>query len=101
MQWRSNMDATRISDGVRVLMKCVIKSEHPFEVEIATFLSSEPLAANPQNHCIPIYDVLEVPDDPDKTILVMPLTRGFNRPRFQTVGEVIDFFNQFFEVRSR
>ena len=82
-------------------MKCVIKSEHPYEVEIATFLSSEPLVANPQNHCIPIYDVLEVPDDPDKAILVMPLTRSFNRPRFQTVGEAIDFFSQFFEVRSR
>jgi hypothetical protein len=41
---------------------------------------------------------LKVPDDPDRTILVMPLTRGFDKPRFQTVGEAVDFFGQFFQV---
>jgi len=95
--WRTNMDATRTSDGTRVLLKWIIKSEHPYEVDIATFLASKRLASDPKNHCIPIYDVLKVPDDPDKTILVMPLTRGFDKPRFRTVGEAVDFFGQFFE----
>jgi hypothetical protein len=94
------MDATRTSDGTRVLLKWIIKSEHPYEVDIATFLASKRLASDPKNHCIPIYDVLKVPDDPDKTILVMPLTRGFDKPRFRTVGEAVDFFDQFFEVRD-
>jgi hypothetical protein len=92
------MDVTRTSDGVRVLMKYIKKSEHPYEVEIATFFSSKDLASNLKNHCIPIYDVLTVPNDPEGTILVMPLVRGFESPPFRTIGEAVDFFGQFFEA---
>jgi hypothetical protein len=92
------MDATRTSDGVRVLMKYVIKSEHLYEVEIATFFSSKDLASDPKNHCIPVYDVLTVPDDPEGNIFVMPLVRGFESPPFRTIGESVDFFGQFFEA---
>jgi len=44
---------------------------------------------------IPIYNV---PDRPEKIILVMLLTQasGFNKPRFRTAGEAVDFFGQFF-----
>jgi hypothetical protein len=67
-------------------------------VDIGRFLSSEPLASDPLNHCVPIYDVLQVPDDDDKVLLVMPLLRDYNSPRFDTFGEVLDFFKQIFEV---
>jgi hypothetical protein len=47
---------------------------------------------------VPIYEVLKVPGEDDKVILVMPLLRGWDEPAFETVGEGIDFFQQLFEV---
>jgi hypothetical protein len=41
-----------------------------------------------------------VADDDEKIILVMPLLREYYDPRFDTVGEVIEFFQQVFEVRK-
>jgi hypothetical protein len=79
-------------------MKSIKKSRHPYEVEIATSFSSKDLTSDPKNHCIPIYDVLTVPDDPKNTIIVMPLVRDFESPPFRTVGEAVDFFGQFFEA---
>lgn len=94
-------DAKRISDGSQVMLKIIKPSKHPYEVEIGTFFSNEPLASDPKNHCVPIYDVLTVPDMDDTTILVMPLLRLYDNPPFQTVGEALDLFNQLFEVHSR
>jgi serine/threonine protein kinase len=94
-------DATRISDGQQVSLKCIKPSRHPYEAEIGTFLSSQPLASDTKNHCVPIYDVLQVPDMDDRTILVMPLLRWYDDPPFQTVGETIDFFGQIFDVSDR
>ena len=42
------MDATRISDGASVALKSIKPSVHPYEVEIGTYLSSEPLASDPK-----------------------------------------------------
>ena len=94
------MDATRISDGAYITLKSIKPSVHPYEAEIGTYLSSEPLASDPKNHCVPIYDVLQVPDVDDRIILVMPLLRKYNRPPMQTFGESVDFFQQVFEVRA-
>jgi hypothetical protein len=94
------MDATRISDGAYVTLKSIKPSIHPYEAEIGTYLSSEPLASDPKNHCVPIYEVLEVPDVEDTILLVMPLLRRYDRPPLQTVGESVDFFQQIFEVYS-
>ncbi|KAH9937744.1 hypothetical protein B0H21DRAFT_813082 [Amylocystis lapponica] len=90
-------DATRITDGKLVTLKKVSKSLHPREAEISRFLSSPPLASDPRNHCVPIYDILQFPDDEDAIILVMPLLRPYNEPRLQTIGEAVDFFHQLFE----
>lgn len=92
------LDATRISDDVYVMLKMIKPSVHPYEVDIATYLSSEPLKSEPTNHSVPVYEVLKVPDVEDRVILVMPLLRWYDRPRFQTVGESVDFFQQIFEV---
>jgi hypothetical protein len=91
------LDATRISDDVYVMLKMIKPSVHPYEVDIATYLSSEPLKSEPTNHSVPVYEVLKVPDVEDRVILVMPLLRWYDRPRFQTVGESVDFFQQIFE----
>ncbi|KAH9937743.1 hypothetical protein B0H21DRAFT_758128 [Amylocystis lapponica] len=91
------LDATRISDGKMVTLKKVSKSQHPFEAEIGQFLSTEPLSSDPHNHCVPIYEILQCPDDEDTILLVMPILRQYNSPRLQTVGEAVDFFHQLFE----
>lgn len=92
------LDATRISDGTHVMLKIIRPSIHPYEAEIGTYLSSPTLKSDPKNHCIPILDVLKLPDIEDRIMLVMPLLRRYNRPALRTVGEAVDFFDQIFEV---
>ncbi|KAJ7680967.1 hypothetical protein DFH06DRAFT_1265694 [Mycena polygramma] len=89
------IDAVRLNDNLKVMFKKVKISEHPHEESIATFLSS--LGASPANHCVPILQVLRPPDDNDLIILVMPLLRESDEPRFDTIGEAVEFFRQIFE----
>jgi hypothetical protein len=91
-------DATRISDGTYVALKIVKASIHPYEIDIGAFFSSPSLAHNPRNHCVPILEVLKVPDDDDMVIIVMPLLRYWDSPPFETVGEVVEFLRQLLEV---
>ncbi|KAJ7218785.1 hypothetical protein B0H12DRAFT_327568 [Mycena haematopus] len=94
--WRHIMDAER-RDGEQVMLKWVSKKTHPHEVEIARLFSASALSKNPKNHCIPILDVLQDPQDSDKKIIVMPRLIRFDEPVFDTVSEVIDCFRQIFE----
>ncbi|KAJ6629476.1 hypothetical protein B0H10DRAFT_1987354 [Mycena sp. CBHHK59/15] len=91
------MDATRISDGAFVMLKYIKLEVHPHEVEIGTWFSQEPQASDPDNHCVPIFDVLDVPDVPGRQIIVMPLLRNYDKPRFDTFGEAVEFFSQIFK----
>ncbi|KAH9937740.1 hypothetical protein B0H21DRAFT_758124 [Amylocystis lapponica] len=91
------MDAIRTSDGKAVMLKKVAKSQHPLEAEISQFLSSPPLSEDPHNHSVPIHDILQIPDNEDTILLVMPLLRPFNDPELQTIGEAFDFVHQLFE----
>jgi len=90
------MDATRISDGRQVMLKRLPIEEGPYELEISKLFSTEPLSSNPRNHCIPLYDVIRLPDDPP--IIVQPLLRPFYNPPFQTFGEFVTSFAQICEV---
>ncbi|KII92693.1 hypothetical protein PLICRDRAFT_37482 [Plicaturopsis crispa FD-325 SS-3] len=90
-------DATRISDSSFVILKKISISSHLYEVDIGRFLSSEPLASDPANHCVQLIEVLQVPDDDDLVLLVMPLLRYCDNPRFDTFGETIDFLQQIIE----
>ena len=92
------MDGIRLSDGRMVVLERIPKSIHPQEVEITKYFSSEPLAADPRNHCVPFYDVLEVPTDEDLNIMVIPHLQDFTEPRCLTIGEGIEFCKQIFEV---
>lgn len=104
------MDAIRISDGEHVTFKAVPRASTSREVGMVQYLVSEPLASDPRNHCVPIYEVFPVPKEAQSTlvdhyglgedILVMPRLRKYNNPRFDTFGEAIDFFSQIFEVSS-
>jgi len=80
-----------------VMLKQVSKALHPYEVEIAQYFSSQPLASDPRNHCVPIYETLQDPGKSDYFILVMPFLRLYNDPPFATVGEAVEGFRQIFE----
>ncbi|KAJ7782476.1 kinase-like domain-containing protein [Mycena maculata] len=91
------LDAVRIRDKTDVCLKRIDTGKHKLECEIGTFFSSGSLADDPENHCVPILETLQFPDDEKITILVMPLLRKYSDPRFDTFGEAVDFFGQIFE----
>lgn len=95
------MDATRTSDGKRVMLKYLKKSVHPFEIGITQLLGASDLSQDPRNHCVPLYDVLYPLDNPDIAIIVLPFLRNYDDPRFDTIGEIVEFFHVIFEVRER
>ncbi|KAG2110348.1 uncharacterized protein F5147DRAFT_690259 [Suillus discolor] len=94
---RSLLDARRTQDGARVSLKRIDVSRHPYEIEIGRHFCNAPLSEDPANHCVPIYDVLEVPDGNNLAIIVMPLLRKVTDPCFDTVGEVVDCIHQLLE----
>ncbi|KAJ7092043.1 kinase-like domain-containing protein [Mycena belliarum] len=85
------IDAIRIRDKTDVILKQV---ETVLEEHIIAQRVSSP--KDPQNHCVPILEVFEVPNS-KYHIIVMPLLRSFLVPRFDTIGEAVDFFGQIFE----
>lgn len=89
-----------MSDDSLVAIKQLRKEFNPHELEVIQYLYSDELRKDPRNHTVPILDVLPVPDDPTIVLLVMPLMRACNNPRWDTVGEVVSFIQQIFEVRS-
>lgn len=92
------LDATRISDQKLVMLKRILTSLHPYEVEIGRLFSEEPFASEPRNHCVPIFETLQDPVDAGYQIIVMPFLRDHDDPRFQTIGELAEFWRQAFEV---
>ena len=92
------LDVRRISDGKLVMLKKISTETHPHEAEIGRMLSTPQMLADPRNHCIPLYDVLQVPGDEDIQLLVMPFLRGWNDPPLDTVGETVEFLRQMLEV---
>ena len=51
-----------------------------------------------KNHNIPILEELSDPHDSDHLILVLPLLREFDDPKFETVGEAVGCLRQVLEV---
>ena len=93
------LDAVRTKDGAFVVIKSLKKSIFSEEINIGRFLSSPPLASDPRNCCCPALDAFDDPYDSDLQLLVMPLLRSHYEPKFATVGEVVEFCRQLFEVR--
>lgn len=71
----------------------------PSEVEVGQLFSSEPLASDPRNHCVPFLDVLPVLDEEGERIIVTPFLRAWDNPALETYGEAVAFLSQVFEVR--
>ena len=95
-QKRAVIDATRISDGRPVMLKLLVPMEGPHELRINRLVSSEPLRSDPRNHCAPLLDVIELPNE--SQIMVHARLRPFNDPPMQTYGEFVSFFSQLCEV---
>lgn len=93
------MDATRRRDGKHVMLKKIYPDEGAHELVITQLFSSRELVRDPRNHCVPLLDIIEIPQNGQK-LMVMPLLRPFNDPHFQTFGEFVAFFTQICEVRS-
>ncbi|KAI0358586.1 hypothetical protein OH77DRAFT_1397446 [Trametes cingulata] len=94
------LDALRISDNSLVILKRVKKSWNPEEVQLHQYLYSDSLKSDPRNHTVPIIETLEVPDDDDSTIMVLPLFRDCNDPCWLTIGEILSFIGQVLEVSA-
>ncbi|KAJ7658021.1 hypothetical protein B0H17DRAFT_955429, partial [Mycena rosella] len=92
------IDAVHVEDGTFVLLKKIDKTVHTFEVDIANWVSAEPQRSDPENHCVPIREVLQSPQDPKIQSIVMPLLQRYDKPRFDSIGEAVTFFRQIFEV---
>ena len=70
------------------------------ESRIAQMLSTKELRADPRNHCVPVIEVIDDPDDDSISYMVMPLLRSAISPPFQYVKEIMDFVDQALEVGS-
>lgn len=95
------MDATRIKDSAIVVMKRLNRSTEPDEADIGRFFSSDSLASDPDNYCVPVHDALPVPDDENTTLIVMPQLWYWEDNPFETIGEAVEFFRQAFVVSQR
>jgi len=79
------------------MLKMLPEDEGPDELQLNRMFSSEPLASNPRNHCAPLLDIIQLPNDPP--IMVHSQLRLYDNPRFHTYGEFVAFFGQICEVR--
>ncbi|KZV60309.1 hypothetical protein PENSPDRAFT_694368 [Peniophora sp. CONT] len=92
------LDATRISDGRHVVLKAIPSHREPDrEREIHEYLCSPHLRSDPRNHTAELLDAFRLPNNGD-LVLVTPVLRRLDNPRFQTVGEAVGFFRQLFEA---
>jgi len=55
------MDTFKMSENRRILLKVAWQRLHPLESGVECFLSGKPLTDYPENHCVPIMDVLKSP----------------------------------------
>ena len=79
------------------MLKMLPEDGGPDELQLNRLFSSEPLASNARNHCVPLLDVIQLPNDPP--IMVRSQLRPYYDPPFHTYGEFIAFFGQMCEVR--
>jgi hypothetical protein len=90
------LDATRVEDGVKVVLKRVPAEGH--EVRIAFYLSSVEMRSDPRNRTVPLLDIIALPDDTEHVLLVMPYLRVFYTPPFHCRAEVVEALRQLLQV---
>jgi hypothetical protein len=98
---RATMDAIRMRDNSKVMLKKVLPEEGPHESRNNWRFSSRELAKMPDNHCAPLLDVIELQNPEPQKLMVFPLLRPFNQHKIQTFAEFVDFFTQICQVRPK
>ncbi|KAF9258834.1 hypothetical protein L218DRAFT_1080200 [Marasmius fiardii PR-910] len=94
------LDARRISDGEVIMLKKVKvrdASRTQPELTMGPMFRTEPYTSDPRNHCIPIYEILTLPDVNNIVLLAMPRLERWDDPPFETIGEAVEFCRQIFE----
>ncbi|KAK0477910.1 kinase-like domain-containing protein [Armillaria novae-zelandiae] len=91
--WRI-IDAIRLSDGCKVVLKAVSLLGDDYELTIAHFLSHPALRDDSRNRAIPLLDVVYLPGVKDVALIVMPMFRCFLTPSFHCRIEFIELFRQ-------
>jgi hypothetical protein len=81
------------------MLKRLFPEEGSHELRIIQMFSSAEVVHDPHNHCVPLLEVIEIPNSAQK-LIVMPFLRPFNSPKFETYGEFLAFFIQICEVGS-
>ena len=91
------LDAFRVSDGTRVMLKVVEINE---DIPILDYLHSPSLRVDQRNHTVPILDKILVPGEENRVWIVMPyllMFQAFVHP-FKFVSEIVECIGQFLEV---
>ena len=97
LQYPQVLDAVR-DDGSLVVLKEIEIDSNSEEISIGKLFSSGALAKHMKNHCVPFLDVIEPVEGSGSAFIVMPYLLKTDNPPFQTIGEVVDYFRQMFEV---
>ncbi|KAJ7589516.1 hypothetical protein C8J56DRAFT_860214 [Mycena floridula] len=79
------LDAIRIKDGKKVVLKITYSNSD--EARVSSFFSSFP--DEPRNHCVPIFEILSLPDE-RLQIIVMPFLMCCTSPLMHCMVEVIE-----------
>ncbi|KAL1937554.1 hypothetical protein VTO73DRAFT_13049 [Trametes versicolor] len=83
------IDARCTSDGKLVYLKKIRPDSQ--ELEILRYISSPDMVQHPQNHCVPLLDVIYDPSDPETCFIVMPYLRYIDHPPFELVEDMMEF----------
>ena len=68
------------------------------ELAVGKLFTSPEYSLCSGNRCVPILDVVQPKEGSEYTFIVMPLLFPVDCAPFQTIGEVVGFFRQIFEV---
>ncbi|KIJ23780.1 hypothetical protein M422DRAFT_195503, partial [Sphaerobolus stellatus SS14] len=92
---RKILDAVRTCDNVKVIPKKVKTNTE--EIAVGRYFSSPLLRQDPRNHCVPIFDVIPLPETDEETLIVIPFLRQFSDPPFEFKSEYLEIVTQLLE----
>lgn len=98
LQINKLIPATRAADGSHVMIQLVCKGDEGHsELAILRYFNKQDLRCHPENHVIPLLDIIE---HLDMVFVVTPLlsSGSYNDPWFYDYSEALDAMQQSFEV---
>lgn len=90
------LDAIRIADGSKVVLKCILAGGN--EHRTISYFSSLEMRSYIRNRTVPVIQFIALPSTSD-VLLVMPYLRQFDTPPFHRCSEVLDALRQFLQVK--